>query len=131
LPCQGGRRETAKSVAERRCWPDDPVTGEIVVVSEHERRAVTLPSETAAMQEDHISLGTSSALRLLTIIDNVGTVLAIELLVASQALDFRLPARLGAGTAVAHACLRAVSPRFVEDRVVAPEIARRRRPLRR
>jgi len=40
-------------------------------------------------QEDHVSMGTIGAMKARSIIDNVCTVLAIELMTASQALDCR------------------------------------------
>ena len=44
-------------------------------------------------QEDHVSMGSNSATKLVRIVDNVETVLAIELMNAAQALEFRRPAR--------------------------------------
>ena len=44
-------------------------------------------------QEDHVSMGANAATKLLRIVDNVEKVLAIELLAAAQALDFRRPAK--------------------------------------
>ncbi len=44
-------------------------------------------------QEDHVSMGANSATKLVHIINNVETVLGIELFNAAQALDFRRPAR--------------------------------------
>ncbi|MBQ2543463.1 MAG: histidine ammonia-lyase [Bacteroidales bacterium] len=44
-------------------------------------------------QEDHVSMGSNSATKLVRIVDNVETVLAIELFNAAQALEFRRPAR--------------------------------------
>ena len=43
-------------------------------------------------QEDHVSMGSNSATKLVRIVDNVETVLAIELMNAAQALEFRRPA---------------------------------------
>jgi histidine ammonia-lyase len=43
-------------------------------------------------QEDHVSMGANAAVKCLRIINNVEKVLAIELLTAVQALDFRRPA---------------------------------------
>lgn len=40
-------------------------------------------------QEDHVSMGANSATKLLKIADNLKTILAIELLTAAQAMDFR------------------------------------------
>ncbi len=42
-------------------------------------------------QEDHVSMGSNSATKLVRIVDNVETVLAIELFNAAQALEFRRP----------------------------------------
>ncbi|MBX9939167.1 MAG: histidine ammonia-lyase [Candidatus Obscuribacterales bacterium] len=44
---------------------------------------------TSANQEDHVSMGTIAARKAKTILDNVRRVLAIELLIACQALDLR------------------------------------------
>ncbi|MDZ7846094.1 MAG: aromatic amino acid lyase [Owenweeksia sp.] len=40
-------------------------------------------------QEDHVSMGANAATKALQVIDNLETVLAIELISASQALYFR------------------------------------------
>ena len=42
-------------------------------------------------QEDHVSMGANAATKALKVIENVEKVLAIELLVATQALEFRKP----------------------------------------
>ena len=42
-------------------------------------------------QEDHVSMGANAATKCLRVINNVEKVLAIELLSAAQALDFRRP----------------------------------------
>ena len=47
-------------------------------------------------QEDHVSMGANAATKLLRIVNNVEKVLAIELLSAAQALDFRRPAKSSA-----------------------------------
>lgn len=44
-------------------------------------------------QEDHVSMGSNSATKLVRILDNVEEVLGIELLNAVQALEFRRPAK--------------------------------------
>lgn len=44
-------------------------------------------------QEDHVSMGANAATKLKKVIDNVQRVLAIELLCAAQALDFRHPVK--------------------------------------
>ena len=40
-------------------------------------------------QEDHVSMGANAATKLVRVVDNCEKVLAIELLNAAQALDFR------------------------------------------
>jgi histidine ammonia-lyase len=49
---------------------------------------------TSGGQEDHVSMGATSALKCWEIVDNVERVLGIELLVAAQALDFTPAAEL-------------------------------------
>ena len=44
-------------------------------------------------QEDHVSMGSNSATKLVRVVDNVETVLGIELFNAAQALEFRRPAK--------------------------------------
>jgi histidine ammonia-lyase len=61
---------------------------------------------TSLGQEDHVSMGSISALKLLDVLSNVEQVIAIELFTAAQALDFRAPLRPGRGVEVAHAALR-------------------------
>jgi len=57
-------------------------------------------------QEDHVSMGSISALKLLEVLHNAERVLAVELLTAAQALDFRKPLRPGRGVELAHAHTR-------------------------
>jgi len=52
---------------------------------------------TSANQEDHVSMGSISARHAAAIVRNVERVIAIELLCAAQALDFRLAALAAAG----------------------------------
>ncbi|MEP7317382.1 MAG: histidine ammonia-lyase [Panacibacter sp.] len=47
-------------------------------------------------QEDHVSMGANAATKCLRVINNVEKVLAIELLSAAQALDFRRPLKSSA-----------------------------------
>lgn len=46
-------------------------------------------------QEDHVSMGANAATKCLRVIENVEKVLAIELMSAAQALDFRRPLQSG------------------------------------
>ena len=61
---------------------------------------------TSLGQEDHVSMGSISALKLMPVLRNVERVLAVELLTATQALDFRSPLKPGRGVMLAHKLLR-------------------------
>jgi histidine ammonia-lyase len=61
---------------------------------------------TSLGQEDHVSMGSISALKLLSVLNNVQHVLAVEFLTAAQALDFRSPLKPGRGVQLAHELLR-------------------------
>jgi len=61
---------------------------------------------TSLGQEDHVSMGSISALKVLSVLHNVEWVLAVEFLSAAQALDFRAPLNPGRGVLVAHDLLR-------------------------
>jgi histidine ammonia-lyase len=78
---------------------------------------------TSANKEDHVSMGMTSALKLASIVDNVRTVLAIELLCAAQGLDFRAPLKPGAGVERAHRRVREIVPFAKDDMVLAGPIA--------
>jgi histidine ammonia-lyase len=78
---------------------------------------------TSLGQEDHVSMGSISALKLLAVFENVETVLAIELLTAAQALDYRLPLRPGRGVERAHRCVRDHVPHREEDSIFQDELA--------
>ncbi|HVS66189.1 MAG TPA: histidine ammonia-lyase, partial [Thermoanaerobaculia bacterium] len=70
---------------------------------------------TSLGQEDHVSMGSISALKLYDVLRNVEQVIAIELFTAAQALDFRAPLRPGRGVEVAHGALRAEVPHREAD----------------
>ena len=78
---------------------------------------------TSANQEDHVSMGATSALHLRAAVDLAEQVLAIEALCAAQGIDFRAPLRPGAGVAAAHSALRARVAHLETDRSPAPDIA--------
>ncbi|MDQ7794970.1 MAG: histidine ammonia-lyase [bacterium] len=77
---------------------------------------------TSANQEDHVSMGAIAARKAGLVLANTERVLAIELLCAAQALDFR--DLDGAGPAVrrAHGRIRERLPRLEEDRMLSPDI---------
>jgi histidine ammonia-lyase len=77
---------------------------------------------TSGLQEDHLSMGTSAALKLLKLTDNTVQILAIEYLLAAQALDFHNAEHAGEGTQRAWRLLRQTVATWREDRWLAPEI---------
>jgi histidine ammonia-lyase len=70
---------------------------------------------TSLGQEDHVSMGSISAIKLLSVLRNVEHVLAVELLTACQALDFRQPLKPGLGVLAAYSALRERVPHAYED----------------
>ena len=85
---------------------------------------------TSLGQEDHVSMGATSALKAYEILDRVETVLAIEMMCAVQALDFRAPLRPGVGPRAAHALIRQHIPHAEADRWFGQDIATAVRLLR-
>lgn len=81
----------------------------------------SIPS--SAGREDHVSMGMTAALKARTVVENAKTGLAIELLVAAQALDLRAPLRGGVGTEAAHQVIRRRVPHMSEDRELHRDIA--------
>ncbi|MCV4344350.1 HAL/PAL/TAL family ammonia-lyase [Pseudomonas capsici] len=78
---------------------------------------------TSGLQEDHLSLGTSAALKLHKALANATQILAIEYLLAAQAFEFLKQQRFGTGTDMAWRALREQIPAYDEDRWLAPDIA--------
>ncbi|HBX67192.1 MAG TPA: histidine ammonia-lyase, partial [Balneolaceae bacterium] len=77
---------------------------------------------TSLGQEDHVSMGSVGALKLLNVFKNVEQVLAIELFTAAQALDFRTPLKPGKGVEQAHKYIREQIPHAHEDHFFKDEI---------
>ena len=78
---------------------------------------------TSANQEDHVSMATHGARRTLAMAANTLQVVAIELLAACQALDFRKPHRTSPRLQRAHAAMRELVPFAENDRLLADDIA--------
>ena len=77
---------------------------------------------TSGGQEDHVSMGSISALKLLSVLHNVEHVLAVEFLSAAQALDFRAPLKPGRGVLLAHGLLREQIGHAQKDREVRNDL---------
>jgi len=90
-----------------------------------EQRILSNPSCTqsipaAADQEDFVSMGMNTALKTKQILDNACGVLGIELIAATQALDFR-DFDFGKGTTSAHKAVRKVVDHLDVDRPLFPD----------
>ena len=79
---------------------------------------------TSLGQEDHVSMGSISAFKLLSVLRNVEWVLAVELLTSAQALDFRDELAPGDGVSIAHRALREEVRHAVKDYEVKNDLDR-------
>jgi histidine ammonia-lyase len=77
---------------------------------------------TSADQEDHVSMSTHAALRLLKMTNNLAMIIGIELLTAVQGLEFRKPLKTSSTLAKLITELRKNVPPLEKDRSLAPDI---------
>jgi histidine ammonia-lyase len=77
---------------------------------------------TSGGKEDHVSMGMTSALKLRQVVENAEMVLAIELMVAAQALEFRLPLKAAVQVEAARTRVREYVAPLREDRALAADI---------
>jgi histidine ammonia-lyase len=78
-------------------------------------------------QEDHVSMATTAARKVRWIIANVARICAVELMCASQALDFRFREEntdhvMGKGTSAALHAFREIIPFMQEDKILSDDI---------
>ncbi len=78
---------------------------------------------TSAGMEDFVSMGVTSAHKVLRILEQSQQVIAIELMCAAQMLDFRKPLKPGFGVQQAYELVRSYVTKLEHDRVLAPDIA--------
>jgi histidine ammonia-lyase len=74
-------------------------------------------------------MGSISGRKLNQVLDNLEYILAIELLSASQAIEFRRPLKSSAIIEFAHDHVRSLVPFAEEDRIFANDIARIRQTV--
>jgi histidine ammonia-lyase len=79
---------------------------------------------TSGGKEDHVSMGMMAALKLRQIVQNAEYALAIELMTATQGLEYRLPLKPAREVGRAAAVVREVVAPLKEDRVLAGDIER-------
>jgi len=77
---------------------------------------------TSLGQEDHVSMGSISGRKLNQVLDNLEFILAIELLSASQAIEFRRPHKSSEILEFAHEYVRNFVGFAEEDRIFADDI---------
>lgn len=77
---------------------------------------------TSANKEDHVSMGTTAARKLRQVIQNLESVLAIELMCAARGLEYHRPLTSSAAIEAVYAAFRKHVPTFKEDRYFAPDI---------
>lgn len=77
---------------------------------------------TSLGQEDHVSMGAVGARKLMRILDNLEYILAVELLCAAQAFDYRRPLKSGPLLEACHNLVRNRIDHAEEDRVFAADI---------
>ncbi len=87
----------------------------------HPASVDSIPS--SAGREDHVSMGMTAALKARSVMEHATHCLAIELLVAAAALDFRNPVKPGRGALAAYQHVRAVVPPMVKDRELHRDIS--------
>jgi histidine ammonia-lyase len=76
----------------------------------------------SGLQEDYNALAAASALKALAAVGHVRRVLAIELLLAAQALDLRAPLAPGRGSAAARDAVRRRIPPLAGDRYLKADL---------
>lgn len=79
---------------------------------------------TSLGQEDHVSMGSISGRKLNRVLDNLEYILAIELVSACQAIEFRRPLKSSALLEFAHDYVREHVSFASEDRIFADDINR-------
>jgi len=84
---------------------------------------------TSLGQEDHVSMGSISGRKLEKVLDNLDNILAIELMTACQAIEFRRPLRSSSILEHAHEYVRQQVSFAREDRIFADDIRKVREML--
>ena len=94
-----------------------------------ENKTLCFPSSadsipTSLGQEDHVSMGSISGRKLNRVLDNLEYILAIELLSACQAIEFRRPLKSSAILEYAHDYVREFVSFAEEDRIFGDDIVK-------
>lgn len=81
----------------------------------------TIP--TSANQEDHVSMATHGAFRLLDMARNAASIIGVELMAAAEAIEHHRPLKTSARLEPVLALLRDKIAPLTEDRYLAPDLA--------
>lgn len=81
----------------------------------------TIP--TSANQEDHVSMATHGAFRLIDMAKNAASIIGIELMAAAEAIEHHRPLKTSARLEPVLALLRGRIAPLTEDRYLAPDLA--------
>ena len=81
---------------------------------------------TSADKEDHVSMSPIAARKLASIVENLENVLAAELFVAFQAMEFVRPLKSSASLEKVRRAFRGVGPAWRNDRVLSADLERSR-----
>ena len=92
-----------------------------------ENKGLCFPSSadsipTSMGQEDHVSMGSIGGRKALKVLENLEKILAVELLCAAQAIDFRRPLKSTPVLEEVHACVREIVTFADEDRIFSKDI---------
>jgi histidine ammonia-lyase len=87
----------------------------------HPASVDSIPS--SAGKEDHVSMGSVSAKKLVEVVSNVRNALAIEIMTAAAGIDQRAPLKPSRGVTAAQATVRAKVAPLTEDRPLYQDIA--------
>ncbi len=95
------------------------------LMAENKQRAAPCSIDstpTSANQEDHVSMATHAARRLIEMTDNLSHIIGIELLTAAQGVELRAPLRTSPTLGRVVGTLRDEVPALGPDRYLAPEL---------
>jgi histidine ammonia-lyase len=85
---------------------------------------------TSANYEDFVSMGVTAAQKAMQILENTEYIIAIELLCAAQAIEFRKSEKLGKGTVKAYTTIRKTVPMLKQDRALSEDIEKIRKTVK-
>jgi histidine ammonia-lyase len=77
---------------------------------------------TSCNQEDHVSMATHAAFRLQRMCENFAHIVALELMIAAQAVELRAPLKTSPALQKVHQTIRQTCAFYTEDRSIAEEI---------